>query len=120
MERKILPFTAASPESTHPAPDAVHGAGTEAQRRSSLPWAIDYQHNPNAGRPDLIEPRTHRVVRAGLFAERLQIEPYRPSTYDRIANALGSKRLLDFYVGFYAGAMFTAGMALIWSKVWLS
>lgn len=48
--------------------------------------------------------------------EQLRAEARRgPSTLERVSDALASPRFVLFYAGFYAGAMFTVGMALLWS-----
>ncbi|WP_156029873.1 hypothetical protein [Sphingomonas sp. URHD0057] len=56
----------------------------------------------NEGRPDLIEALRAR----------------RPSTLERIGDALSAPRMIPFYLGFYAGCMATVGSAIIAAKVW--
>lgn len=51
-------------------------------------------------RPDLIEALRAR----------------RPSTLERIADALGSDRMIPIYLAFVSGSLFSMAMAIIWAK----
>jgi hypothetical protein len=109
----IIPLkTAASPGMTRPDPErSTHGAD-EAQRRY-LPTHRPFLDPETLGRLNgddaaiaAIRERLNGPARHGSL---------RPSLYDRITNALGSKRMFDFYLGFYSGAMATVALAYLWS-----
>jgi hypothetical protein len=58
--------------------------------------------------------REHRDAHPDLIE---QLRAHRPSTLERIGDALASPRMFTFYLGFYAGCMVTVGSAIIAARV---
>jgi hypothetical protein len=42
-------------------------------------------------------------------------EAGKPGIFQRVSDALGSEKMLPFYLGFYAGCMATVGLAYFWA-----
>lgn len=82
-------------------------------------------HRGSAGRAVTSIPLHHLgIVEGGVSSDpietlrgHLREYPIRSPLVDRIADALGSRMFLPCYVSFVAGALFTAGMALLWARV---
>jgi hypothetical protein len=82
-----------------------------------MPRSVEAQDGLPPGSP--ARPAIFDIERR-LRADRpiQQLRARRPSTLDRIADALASPRFALFYAGFASGAFFTLGSAIIAAKVW--
>ena len=107
-----FPKAAASPEHS-PAPERFTTGADEARRRLPIILGqlkgIDLELKEIAGHAE-----EHQREPVDLF-ELLRERHRRPSTLDRILEALGDSRFFYLFIGFYCGMMLTVGFAYLWS-----
>ena len=83
----------------------------------------DNIHHLHAHRMVALPVKTLDQIVRDHGAEAQHREPMRfvpsqerkPSTFDKISDALSSPHMFTFYLGFYAGCMATVGLAFLWS-----
>lgn len=124
MTGRVYPFKAVVPPGARPGSPASANRASEGTRRSII---SDFEAERLASARDHLlaanlDVRAITAARAGsepvdCLACLRDNEIERRSTYQKIADALGSQRALDFYAGAFCGSIGFAALCVLWARI---